>query len=91
MSVHKEIAETFQLYGPGPTTDLALARCSDNECPDCARIICPHHDPYHFHHDGCPSCAEVEACSSCKGSGCQGNGPGYGGCTDCLGTGKQPV
>jgi hypothetical protein len=30
---------------------------------------------------------QLDACSSCGGSGSQGNGPGVGGCTDCLGTG----
>lgn len=30
------------------------------ECSECSKIICPHKDPLHFHHDGCPSCAEQE-------------------------------
>ena len=26
------------------------------ECIECSMQHCPHHDPLHFHHDGCPSC-----------------------------------
>ena len=40
--------------------DNLLAHCPDMECPECAAIICDHHDPMHFHHDGCPSCAQAE-------------------------------
>lgn len=95
--LHLEIARVLREDGPGPTADAALARCPDAECRRCAILVCPHADPMHFHHDGCPGCAEheteraLEPCSSCGGSGCQGTGPGYGGCTDCLGTGKQQV
>jgi hypothetical protein len=45
-----------------------------NGCDDCAGNA--------VYDDGLP-------CDSCKGTGCQGNGPGYGGCTDCLGTGRR--
>lgn len=41
--------------------DALLAHCDDGECPTCAQIICPHGGVMHFHHDGCPSCAEHEA------------------------------
>jgi len=37
--------------------DTVLNMCEDLECPECARIICPHKDDMHFHHDGCPSCS----------------------------------
>jgi hypothetical protein len=30
------------------------------ECYECSWICCPHQDEMHFHHDGCPSCAEDE-------------------------------
>jgi len=36
--------------------DRVLSGCEDAECDECAMIICPHADPMHFHHDGCPSC-----------------------------------
>ena len=38
-----------------------LDHCNHPECNICAEIICPHGDFMHFHHDGCPTCAEVEA------------------------------
>jgi hypothetical protein len=37
-----------------------LAHCPDGECPTCSQIICPHGCELHFHHDGCPACAEHE-------------------------------
>lgn len=37
--------------------DHLLAHCKDPECSTCAKIICPHGEELHFHHDGCPSCA----------------------------------
>lgn len=40
--------------------DLALAECEDGECEICASIVCPYGEPLHFHHDGCPACAEYE-------------------------------
>lgn len=36
--------------------DKALNACEDMECPYCSVILCPWSDPFHFHHDGCPSC-----------------------------------
>lgn len=37
-----------------------LDHCPDAECSTCSEIVCPFKDPFHFHHDGCPSCA-IEA------------------------------
>ena len=39
--------------------DALLAHCGkeQGECSECSKIVCPSGDPYHFHHDGCPSCA----------------------------------
>lgn len=39
--------------------NAVMKLCLDAECPTCARIICPNADPLHFHHDGCPACAEA--------------------------------
>lgn len=30
--------------------------CEEDECWICAIRDCPHHEPLHYHHDGCPSC-----------------------------------
>lgn len=37
-----------------------LMHCPDNECVICGTIICPHGEPLHFHHDGCPACTPPE-------------------------------
>ena len=40
--------------------DALLAHCPDGECYECGAIICPHKEPLHFHHDGCPACCQDE-------------------------------
>lgn len=42
--------------------DQMINQCElDNgECGICARICCPHGEPFHFHHDGCPACCHDE-------------------------------
>ncbi|MEK6883772.1 MAG: hypothetical protein AABY22_29355 [Nanoarchaeota archaeon] len=30
--------------------------CNDSECIICGYRDCPHHEPLHYHHDGCPAC-----------------------------------
>lgn len=32
------------------------AECVEAECTACGYLRCPHTEPLHFHHDGCPSC-----------------------------------
>jgi hypothetical protein len=32
--------------------------CAAIECVACGRDVCPHGDPFHYHHDGCPSCSD---------------------------------
>jgi hypothetical protein len=36
--------------------EAMLRKCPDVECSHCSSVVCPHNDPLHFHHDGCPSC-----------------------------------
>jgi hypothetical protein len=38
--------------------DALLEHCPDAECGECGKTMCPYGDELHFHHDGCPSCAE---------------------------------
>lgn len=38
-----------------------LDHCADAECLTCGAICCPHGDPLHFHHDGCPACEQHDA------------------------------
>ena len=40
--------------------DALLSHCDDGECVTCGQIICPRGDGMHFHHDGCPSCAQAD-------------------------------
>jgi uncharacterized coiled-coil protein SlyX len=44
--------------------DAMLQHCPDAECMQCGTIICPLGEPLHFHHDGCPACAETESRST---------------------------
>lgn len=37
-----------------------IEHCPDAECVVCGEIMCPHGEPLHFHHDGCPACAQME-------------------------------
>lgn len=32
------------------------ADCDLEECEGCSVLVCPEGDPWHFHHDGCPTC-----------------------------------
>lgn len=43
---------------PEKEIDSVLALCPDAECGLCGEVICPYHEPLHFHHDGCPACAD---------------------------------
>lgn len=39
-------------------THLPTAECPDPECMVCGVRDCPHGEPLHYHHDGCPACYE---------------------------------
>lgn len=43
-----------------------LNECEDPECMDCGRAVCPHAEPLHFHHDGCPACYFEELAAESK-------------------------
>jgi len=45
-----------------PMVDALINHCDKDsgECHVCSQIVCPHKDPFHFHHDGCPSCSQEE-------------------------------
>lgn len=50
----------FRLMAIGKKIQALLEHCKDAECSQCGIIMCPEADPYHFHHDGCPSCSQPE-------------------------------
>lgn len=55
--------------------DLLLNHCTreNGECSFCGSVICPHGDGMHFHHDGCPSCAEDGSDANVHGDGTRGS------------------
>lgn len=39
--------------------------CINEECIFCGYNDCPHHEPLHYHHDGCPACFQEEVTKEC--------------------------
>ena len=37
-------------------SDEDAKTCVQIECVECAKVDCPHNEPLHWHHDGCPAC-----------------------------------
>lgn len=46
----------YALLGVDPDGPLHAPPCEDEYCGPCAARECPHDDPLHRHHDGCPTC-----------------------------------
>lgn len=57
-TTHQQLADAVDREAPPIDIDKILSACPDPECMECARIVCPHGDWLHFHHDGCPACTE---------------------------------
>lgn len=57
-AIHLCIADAIANNYSEQHIDMLLARCPEGECHVCGIICCPNEDGMHFHHDGCPSCAE---------------------------------
>lgn len=56
--IHKQLHTHIAMaFFQGRLTDEILNECTMEECLDCGRIVCPYHEPLHFHHDGCPACS----------------------------------
>lgn len=51
-------------------------------CETCAKVFCPHGEPMHFHHNGCPACESAPA-SRAQSDICVGPA---GGCPVCYST-----
>ena len=58
VALHQKLHELFTT-NPADTkaVDAVLESCEEPECIVCGAIICPYHEPLHFHHDGCPACS----------------------------------
>jgi len=39
-----------------PDLNHNFETCEKLECLDCGVHDCPHGEPLHYHHDGCPAC-----------------------------------
>jgi hypothetical protein len=59
--LHQELRHAKARNAPASVLDVIMAYCPDGECAECGKIICPHSNPMHFHHDGCPACAVGES------------------------------
>jgi hypothetical protein len=59
-ALHEEIEQAFKEHASEARMAALMARCTQFECAACAWIVCPWHDPLHFHHDGCPSCSPIK-------------------------------
>lgn len=57
---HEVVRKVHAKLGGEEAFKVATSLCDDAECSFCAEIFCPHHHELHFHHDGCPACAEDE-------------------------------
>jgi hypothetical protein len=61
-------------------------RCDDEYCAACAMTECPHHEPLHRHHDGCPACYQPPARDHvCLKCGLKQYAPADGFCAGCGG------
>lgn len=50
-------AFVHSLLGMDPENDSPCEpRCEEEYCAGCAMAECPHKEPLHRHHDGCPAC-----------------------------------
>ena len=54
--VHQRLSRAKNNGRDRRVLDWLLAKCLDEHCPECARIICPRQDSLHFQSGGCPSC-----------------------------------
>lgn len=58
--LHADILVALEDVAKGTATnadvDTLLAKCPTDECSLCGVMCCPHNEPLHFHHDGCPAC-----------------------------------
>jgi hypothetical protein len=56
-----DITPEFEALHERIRADHSLVdECKEPECIVCGSIICPHGEPLHFHHDGCPVCSYEE-------------------------------
>lgn len=50
----------YALCGMDPESGPCVPPCDDEYCAGCAMSECPHKEPLHRHHDGCPACETTD-------------------------------
>jgi|SRR5579859_8084175 len=53
--ITKDFIEEIKAKIPGHPS-IRECNLEGGECSICAVRDCPYEDPFHYHHDGCPSC-----------------------------------
>jgi hypothetical protein len=57
MNNTRSLIHEFIGYGSDEKTCTGNSKtCPNDECLVCGERECPHGEPLHFHHDGCPAC-----------------------------------
>jgi hypothetical protein len=63
----REIADRIESYAPEEVVDdnpyydpNHPDDCMEDECLFCGVRDCPHNEPLHYHHDGCPACYSAQ-------------------------------
>lgn len=63
MNQEEAITELTFILGYEPesvaTCTGDIDTCSNDECMVCGIRDCPHREPLHYHHDGCPACHSI--------------------------------
>ena len=55
-----ELLRELQQWRNGEKRYVECTCETDSECIPCGEKDCPHGEPLHYHHDGCPACFEDE-------------------------------
>jgi hypothetical protein len=76
--LHAKLKILMSSGQPSKEADALLQQCTDAECYECGKIVCPHGEWLHFHHDGCPACDIPlrDRCNLCDDPECSGDHPG---------------
>lgn len=54
--LHEKLLTAVKAGAPADEIEALFQACPEGECAICGMILCPHEEPLHFHHDGCPAC-----------------------------------
>ena len=57
MTEMRELRRKYWTDGSVRLAHTCNSSLDDGECMACGARDCPHGEPLHYHHDGCPACA----------------------------------